>query len=187
MLAHLSSTTFYPNLINTVVMTIILDLAYFFVRRILAKKSTSEKHRQRVQARAFYIVAAIYVMFFARIWIEGFAHLFTVLGIVSAALVVTNKEVIMNFTGWLIISWRGLFSEGDYIKVQTQGGYVVHLGPLYFTLTTRKSPNRQQPLGQLVRIPNGIVINNPLINYSQTGTPHEHVIELTIDANTNYS
>jgi small-conductance mechanosensitive channel len=102
-----------------------------------------------------------------RVWVEGFTHLLAVLGLVSAGLVVTNKETIMNFVGWLVITWRGLFSEDDLIQIQQYKGYVKRIGMLYVMLY-EVSDSSGNISGRVIRIPNGLVSNNPIINFSQT-------------------
>ncbi|AHB99143.1 mechanosensitive ion channel [Francisella orientalis] len=39
------------------------------------------------------------------------------LRLVAAGLIIVNKETVMNLVGWIIINWRSLFSEGDYIQI----------------------------------------------------------------------
>jgi small-conductance mechanosensitive channel len=75
---------------------------------------------------------SVYLLLLARIWVQGFGQLIAVLGLVSAALVVINKDNIINLVGFLIIMWRGLFSENDLIQVQSFRGVVQNVGVLYF-------------------------------------------------------
>jgi small-conductance mechanosensitive channel len=113
------------------------------------------------------------MFFMERIWVEGFTHLVALLGLVSAALVVTNKETIMNFVGCLVITWRDLFIENDLIQIQNYKGYVKSIGVLYFSLAEVSDGVHGDITGRIIRVPNGLVSNNALINFSQTS----HLLE----------
>lgn len=172
------------KLIGTLTTTIIMILIYAIISLVIAKIYKSPKQKKRVRARFFYLVLLVYFASIARLWIEGFGNIFTVLGLVSAALVVTNKETIMNFVGWFIVSWRGLFAEGDYVEINKLKGYVYQIGPLYFTLSNQKS--RATKHACLTKIPNGLVINNPLVNYSQTDALYQKTITVTFAKTAKY-
>ena len=79
---------------------------------------------------------------------------------------VTNKETIMNFVGWIVITWRGLFAEGDYIKLGDNAGFVYELGVLYFKVLQESKYFTNNISGKMIKIPNGLVITTPLINFS---------------------
>lgn len=80
------------------------------------------------------------------------------LGLVAAGLVVTNKESIMNFAGFLIINWRGIFTEDDFIQIQNHIGCVESIQPFYFKLYETTSTNQKQATGRAIKIPNSLVI-----------------------------
>lgn len=163
----------YANIVSTLIVIVVLLLVYALVYFISVREMESQRQRRRFRIRSFYITSMILLFLMARIWVEGFTHLLAILGLVSAALVVTNKETIMNFVGWLIINWRGLFSEDDLIQIQQYKGYVKAIGPLYFTLTEVSSSIIGDVTGRVIRIPNGLVTNNAIINMSQTS----HLLE----------
>lgn len=159
---------FYTNTIHTIAALVILTATYLLLFFVIKKKSDSSKNKKRLRLRLFYLLSFIFIAILARLWIAGFTHLLTVLGLVSAALVVTNKETIMNLTGCLIILWRGLFTEDDYIEIQHHKGYVRKIGPLYFTISEMSSVTDNHITGRLVKVPNGLVTTNAVINHSQT-------------------
>lgn len=87
------------------VIGVIVTIIYFLSRG----KFDSVRQKSKFKYRLIYIAVFVYLLVLVRIWIEGFTHLFTMLSLVAAGLVVANKESIMNITGWFIINWRGLF------------------------------------------------------------------------------
>jgi small-conductance mechanosensitive channel len=72
----------------------------------------------------------------------------------------------MNFFGWLIIMWRDLFVEGDYIEVGKYRGYVLDMGPLYFTMEEASEVVWGDKTGRVVKVPNSLIANNPIVNFS---------------------
>jgi len=170
----------YGNVISTVIALAAILLTSLFVVFFSTRNIDSRRRKRRFRVRTFYVASGIFLFLLARIWVEGFTHLLAVLGLVSAALVVTNKESIMNFVGWLIITWRGLFSEDDLIQIQQYSGYVVSMGMLYFTLAEVSSGVSHEVTGRVIRVPNGLVANNALINFSQTAHLLEQVFDIII-------
>lgn len=173
MITELLENELYKNLYQTLtlVATItILSLLIYVTLVYAIKISTS---RQKLKTRVMYLSGIAFVIFSAKIWVQGFTHIFYGLSLVSAGLVVSNKETIMNLVGWGIISWRGLFSEGDYIEVAGQSGIVYDVGILYFKLLDANGLYPNRSTGKIIKVPNGFVINNIIKRFSI----ENHIIE----------
>lgn len=179
----------YGDLLNTAIALVVVAITYMSVNLITVRKIAGRKQKRRFRIRSFYVACFVLIFLMARIWVEGFTHLLAVLGLVSAALVVTNKETIMNIAGWLIINWRNLFFEDDLIQIQEYKGYVKSFGLLYFSLYEVIDGNNCSITGRVIRIPNGLVANNPLINFSQTSyfLQQTFTIIITEDSDLKYS
>lgn len=151
---------FYQNIYHTVILVISLGslstLLYFIM--LHAFKLSTDPHKMK--NRMIYVTLILFIIFCAKIWVQGFTNIFYGLSLVSAGLVVTNKETIMNLVGWGIISWRGLFAEGDYIEISGNKGVVCDLGIFYFKLLEGNSLDITRSSGKFLKIPNGFVINN---------------------------
>src|SRR3990167_1114305 len=162
----------YGNLLDTFFSLIAIAITYLIFYFLVIRKTINPRQKQKSRIRAFYVACVVFVFLMAHVWVNGFTHLITILGLVSVGLVVTNKETIMNFVGWLVITWRGLFSEEDLIQIQQYKGYMKRIGILYFTLY-EVSDTSGNITGRVIRVPNGLTSNNALVNYSQTS----HVLE----------
>jgi small-conductance mechanosensitive channel len=171
---NIFSSNIFVDLLTTLIAAVIITLLYFVTAAILTKKIEEPKDQRRRKVRLFYVMAVFFIFVLARIWVEGFTQLLAVLGLVSAALVITNKEIIMNFSGWLIIIWRGLFSEDDLIEIQQYKGYVRSIRVLYFSLLEVDKEAHNVITGRMIRIPNGLVINNPVVNFSPAHLLEQH-------------
>lgn len=158
--------SFYSNLISTAVSFTVIFLIYLITKFLVLRKIEDVRKKKNFRIRAFYVVAVVFLFIMAHVWVNGFTHLLAVLGLVSAGLVVTNKEFIMNLVGWLVITWRGLFAEEDLIQIQQYKGYVKRIGVLYITLH-EVSDNSSNLTGRVIRVPNGLTANNALINFLQ--------------------
>lgn len=174
------SSVAIDNLINTGIAFLSLMVIYLIANIVFIRKIERAKERKKIRIRTFYVVIVIFLFILERIWVEGFAHLITVLGLVSVGLVVTNKETIMNIVGWMIITWRGVFSEDDLIQIQQYRGFVKSIGLLYFTLQEVSDSDFTRFTGKEVKVPNGLTANNPIINYSQTARLllHEYAVQI---------
>ncbi len=171
---------FYRNLFSTLIAFVVISLVSIIVTAIISRKIESQRKRTRIKIRSLYVAIIVFLFIVARIWVEGFTHLLAVLGLVSAALVVTNKETIMNFVGWLIITWRELFVEDDLVQVQQYTGYVKNIGVLYFTLAEVSALTPDRITGRMIRVPNGLISNNALINFSQVSHLLQQSVQMKI-------
>lgn len=182
---HAFLNNIYENLFSTLIAFVVIALIYFLVSVFFIRKIVSKHQKQKMRVRSFYIASVIFFFLMAHVWVEGFTHLLAILGLVSAGLVVTNKEIIMNFVGWLVITWRGLFAEDDLIQIQQYKGYVQRIGILYITLYEVSEPS-SNITGRIIRVPNGLVSNNALINFSQTSHLLEQRFTISVSAENDF-
>jgi small-conductance mechanosensitive channel len=145
---------------------VIFLLALDFVVEMMLSRNIKDR-RKSLKLRVFLRYVLVFIFFFsmAKIWVEGFGYFLTFIGFIAAALTITQKEYIMNFVGWLIIMWRDLFTEGDYIEVGRYCGFVKSIGPLYFSLE-EVSDIWGDKTGRTIKIPNSLIATNPVINFS---------------------
>ncbi|MGE3318674.1 MAG: mechanosensitive ion channel family protein [Candidatus Berkiella sp.] len=154
------------HLFETLSAVIFLLLIDFIVEIILVRNIKEKKKSFKIRVSFRYVLFICFLFFMAKIWVEGFGYLLTFIGVISAALTITQKEYLMNFIGWLIIMWRSLFSEGDYIEIGNYNGYVKHIGTLYFSLEESSKLIHGDKSGRTIKIPNSLVANHPIVNFS---------------------
>jgi small-conductance mechanosensitive channel len=169
-------STYSIKLINSLMLTIIFMGVYLILKFIMTRKIKMRKLRSQYGIRLKYLFFILFMIFFIKIWVEGFLQILAFIGFLSAAITLTQKDNLMNLVGWLIINWRGLFSEEDYIKISNYSGYVKSIGFLYFTLIETSPEFPESPTGRLIKVPNGLVARNPVINFS-----HEKYVECTMN------
>lgn len=137
----------------------------FALEMLLIQKIKDRKKSLKLRVLLRYIFVFVFLFSMAKIWVEGFGYLLTFVGIIAAAFTITQKEYLMNLVGWLIIMWRDLFSEGDYIEIEKYCGYVNCIGPLYFSLDA-VSNLWGDKTGHIIKIPNSLTAIHPVVNFS---------------------
>lgn len=137
----------------------------FALEMLLIQKIKDRKKSLKLRVLLRYILVFVFLFSMAKIWVEGFGYLLTFTGIIAAALTITQKEYLMSLVGWLIIMWRDLFAEGDYIEIGKHCGYVNCIGPLYFSLD-EVSYLWGDKTGRIIKIPNSLTAIQPVVNFS---------------------
>ncbi|MCF6765825.1 mechanosensitive ion channel family protein [Thiotrichales bacterium 19S3-7] len=155
-----------PNLLHSLVALIVIAILSIFIYWTFKNKCDSEKQKVKFRSRLMYIAVCIFAISLIQIWIEGLTNIFTMLGLVAAGLVVSNKETIMNFVGFLIINWRGLFTEGDFVQIQNYTGCIDRIGILYFKLYETSELGQRQATGRKIKLPNNLVITSAISTFS---------------------
>ena len=152
----------------TVGIILILRLISWITNKTAAKRIT-DIHRLYNWRKATTIIAHVVgILIIGRLWVEEFRHLLTILGIISVGIAIAYKEIFMNFTGGLFILWRGIFEEGDRIQVGEHHGDVIGFGLFYFTLMEVGGwVTSEQSSGRIIKVPNGMVLHTPIINYNR--------------------
>ena len=109
----------------------------------------------------------------------------TYLGLLSAGLAVALSDTLSNLVGWGYIMVRRPFVVGDRIEVRGYAGDVVDTSFLNFTLREiRNWVDADQSTGRLLYVPNRVVLNYAVANYT-TGFHyiwHEIPITITLES-----
>ncbi|ASK77619.1 hypothetical protein CF386_00190 [Paraphotobacterium marinum] len=154
-------TTVTPHLLHSIAAAAIIFVLSLFIYFLFKRKFEIKKQRRQFKYRITYIGLIVLSIAMAQIWIEGLNDVFTMVALVATGLIVSNKETIMNLVGFLIINWRGIFTEGDFIQIQNFKGYVVTIRPFYFKIYETTSISKAQATGKTIKIPNNLIITAP--------------------------
>ncbi|GAB7022293.1 mechanosensitive ion channel family protein [Salidesulfovibrio brasiliensis] len=169
-------------------------IVVFFI--LLVKKAvmltisrlTTDHHR--VTAAAGWIGLLAYMIIglaVIRIWFEGLDNFLTFLGIIAVGLTIVSKELILNFVAFWVIIWRDLFTVGQRVQVGDTIGDVTRKGILYFSLMEVGNwVEAEQSTGRLVRIPNALVLTQPVVNYTKGFRYIWNELTVTVDPESNW-
>jgi small-conductance mechanosensitive channel len=112
---------------------------------------------------------------------------FTIVGLVSTALVFTLQDFVASFFGWFQIKLGGLYMTGDEITLHTgttkYNGKVVHTGIFRTLIKIRRGDgtlNQEQFTGKVVSFPNHLVLKDGVDNSTKTNRILWHNYSCTI-------
>ena len=158
----------FPKLLSSFLIIIILWIVYYLINRVIHSQTRKVENRYVYRKTVLYLLSFLGLILVGRLWLEGFQPILTFLGIIAAALTITQKESLMNMTGMGFILGRNLFSVGDRIQVGEHKGDVIGIGIFYFTLMEVGNwVDADQSTGCTVKVPNTYVITTPIINYTK--------------------
>lgn len=162
------------KLLATAATIIVLWAARVLLLRLVqGRQGSNAKTSYRWSKSSAYATYGLMFLMVGRIWLESFASLATVIGLVSAGVAVALKDPLMNFAGWLFILWRKPFELGDRIEVGEYRGDVVDQGLMNFSLMEIGNwVDADDRTGRLLIAPNGVVFTKVIANYSKGWFEH---------------
>ena len=173
------------SILASLISIAIVLISLISILHLLRKKELSDKKIYKIKMRLLYISVIILLFILIKIWVGGISHLLTMLSLVAAGLVIVNKENVMNFTGWIIINWRSLFSEGDHINILNYNGVVTEIRLFYFRIHETVEHGDKRTTGKLIKIPNAVVITNAVFTFTSDVNIVLHKSSFLIDINKN--
>ncbi len=160
---------YFSKSLRSLVILIVLWGLYWLINRIVTQRTIDVNTRYSWKTGTRYVFLLLGVFLVGRLWVQGLSTIFTVLGLIGAALTITQKEALMNLTGWGVIFWRNLFALGDRIQIGTHQGDVIGMGPFYFTLMEIGNwVLSDQSTGRIINVPNNLVWTTPVANYTRS-------------------
>lgn len=159
--------TIYNIIWTLVALTAILVLRSV-ARRFVASTTEETEATYRANKIINYVATGTFLFTVGFIWFEAFDSLPTYLGLVSAGIAIALSDVLKNLVGWIYILSRKPFQVGDRIEVQEYKGDVVDIRLFRFSLMEIDGwVDAEQSTGRLVHIPNGVVFNEGVANYTE--------------------
>ena len=168
-----------------IIVTVIV-LRSIIIRFLIAKiANVRSKYAWRKGISIFFTIFSIFLI--GRIWFVGFQELFAVLTLIAAGLTIVHKELILNFSSLGIIVWRGLFHVGDRVQLGDHKGDIIDLGISYLSMLEVKNNEFGEYItGNIIKIPNSVVLTSAIINLTQTLPYNYDDIQISITQNSNW-
>ncbi len=139
-----------------------------FIQAIIVKKSHSKYKRYNL-LRLTHLVSLILVAILIISFL--FANLYAAavsLGLISLILGFALQTPISSFIGWIYVITRNPYSIGDRIQIDSFRGDVIEIDYLDTTIWEFAGDylTSDLPSGRLIRFPNSLVLQEPVLNYS---------------------
>lgn len=156
------------KLTASLVAVFLVWLARKLVLAVVKRRVADPRLRYRWHKSTVWATAPIALVLVGRIWFEGIQSLATFLGLVSAGVAIALKDLVANIAGWGFILWRRPFELGDRIEIGAISGDVIDVRLFQFTLLEiGQWVDADQSTGRIVHVPNGMVLNHPVANYTK--------------------
>ncbi|MGD2248594.1 MAG: mechanosensitive ion channel family protein [Candidatus Methanofastidiosia archaeon] len=154
---------------------LIFTVTYFMFKLLLEEiianqiEDSKTRYSLRKTISILYVVAIILAVI--RIWVEDTQTLMVTYGLVAAGVAVALQDFFKNFAGGIILFMFGVYTVGDRIEINSRFGDVVDVGILYTTLLELKGwVQDDQATGGLIMVPNGVILSEPVNNYTKDNT-----------------
>ncbi len=155
------------NLIITTLILVALTVLRFGLLAIVYRRSENVKLHYMTKKYVSYSVAFIGLFLIGRLWIDGFHSLATFLGLLSAGIAISLKDIILDLAGWIYLGTRKPFELGDRIEIGDVQGDVIDKRILKFSVMEIGNwVDADQSTGRVVHIPNHQVFTKPIFNYT---------------------
>lgn len=156
------------QIFRTVLIIVILAIAYRFIKKFLYRSISDSKSYYRWKKTASYLFVVVGFIVVGRVWFMGVRSLTTFLGLFSAGLAIALKDSVMNIAGWAYVIWKRPFRVGDRVEIDGVAGDIIDIELFEFAMMEiRNWVHADQSTGRIVYIPNSAIFSKPLFNYSK--------------------
>lgn len=146
-------------------------LIFMLIKRIgksIIKRTTTGRKQFIINQTYQIILNTLEVIMFLFIWDEYIQSLMTLISVISAAMTIALRELILNFFCGLYIKIKKPFKVEDRIQINDIKGDVMSISALNFELLeiSTKEENGQST-GVVITYPNSIVFTSPVKNINK--------------------
>lgn len=156
------------RLFISITLVAIVSFSYRRTMKRLHETMVDMEQYYNLKKRTGNIIVVVCLVLLAMLWVGELKSLSTFLGLVSAGIAISMKDIISNIVGWLYIFWRKPFKVGDRIEIGNVAGDVVDTRIFHFSIMEIGNwVESDQSTGRIVHIPNNKIITDNLANYGQ--------------------
>jgi small-conductance mechanosensitive channel len=172
-------------ILSTTAIIIIFKLLKNFGQTIIQKKSSGRKEyiinqTYQITINVFEIIILVFI------WDDYIKGLMTLISVISAAIGIASRDIILNFFCSIYIKAKKPFKVEDRIQIDDIKGDVTNISSLNFEiLEVSTKEDNGQSTGVVVSFPNSIVLSKPIKNLNK-GFKYiwnEITINLNLDCN----
>ncbi len=158
--------------LDKVVLSLLLVLLIFVLRRAAAyllERRIDDPARRYIATKTIgYVLGIGSVFVLLRIWLGGISGLAASIGIISAGVAIALHQPLTNLVGWIFLTIRRPFVVGDRIQIGGHAGDVIDMRLFAFSLVEIGNwVDADQSTGRILHIPNGMVFQQAVANYTQ--------------------
>ena len=159
--------TYISLTLSTAIVIIVFMFLKKFGKHIIQRKVYGRKEYLLNQTYQI-IINVIEIIFFLFIWDEYIQNLMTLISVLSAAMTIALREIILNFFCGIYIKVTRPFQVEDRIQIKDIKGDVMNISSLNFeVLEISTKEENGQSTGVIVTFPNSIVFTEPIKNINK--------------------
>lgn len=168
MLPALSEKVVFQNVLYTTAIVAVVLLARWIVLRFLRRRLKDRVSFRHWKLNTGYLAVLVFVMIALPLWLPSLQGIAAIIGIFGAGILIVNKEILMNISGWFYVVLRRPFEVGNRIGILDLYGDVIDIRLMDFTIIETAHPKLGgQSTGRVVHIPNSALLTQPLSNASK--------------------
>jgi small-conductance mechanosensitive channel len=164
-------TTIDKSIISVVLLTLFIICLFSLIKMITSKviKKKLTGRGEYVLNQSFKVVLNVVEVFFLLlVWVDYIKSLMTLISVLSAAMTIALRELILNFFCGLYIKFKRPFKVEDRIQIDDIKGDVMNISALNFeVLEISTKEENGQSTGVVVNFPNSIVFSKPVKNINK--------------------
>ena len=186
-LSALSEKVVFQNVLYTSVLVAVIVLARWIALRFLRRRLKDRVSFRHWKLNTGYLAALVFVMIALPLWLPSLQGIAAIIGIFGAGILIVNKEILMNISGWFYVVVRKPFEVGNRIGIMDLYGDVIDIRLMDFTIIETAHPKLGgQSTGRVVHIPNSALLTQPLSNASKEFAFNWNEIRVPVTLNSDW-
>ena len=158
----------YLYLILSTFIVIVLFLGFRKLGKVIINKRISGRKEYIISQGYIFVLNVLEVLVLLFIWDDYIKSLMTLISVISAAMTIALREIIMNFFCGLYIKIKKPFKVEDRIQIDDLKGDVMSISALDFeVLEVSTKEENGQSTGVVVTFPNSVVFSKAIKNINK--------------------
>lgn len=158
----------YINLLLPTLITIIIFMVLKKIGRKLIQTKTNGRREYLINQTYQLILNIVEILCLLLIWEQYIKNLLTLISIISAAMTIALRELIVNFFCGIYIKVKKIFKVEDRIQVDDIKGDVMSISAFNFeVLEISTKEENGQSTGVVVTFPNSVIFSKPIKNINK--------------------
>lgn len=151
------------------------------LNKLYDRKISSTKVVNVVINTSNYFFAFVFLVLFSIIWMSVADSVILFLLLIGALALLSIKGLFSNIIVWTMLLRKKYFKVYDRIEIDENKGIVTKITPLYFQMMEISNWfDADAPTGRVVRLPNRLLLDQPLFNYNGLLKINWREVEYTI-------
>ena len=152
--------------LSLLILVVVFALRFMVLRTVLPRVDAVGIFKAK--RISLYISVAVLLLGLGWVWTQQLANAGSFIGLLSAGIAIALTDVLKNLAGWGFSVFRRPFKRGDRIEVGAHRGDVIDIRMFRFSmLEIGNWVDADQSTGRILHIPNGILFQEPMANYTE--------------------